>query len=141
MNESPRDFDAEGRLAYAVGLEMRDEIEPANAAFWHDLGVVHYYLADFDRTVDCMRKSTALDSRLLRSWFWLGNALYHRGYLSGATRAFEELLERDPNFTIANFHLGVIHRRQGDEEKAAAQFRTMLLKNPEDAAARHYLDP
>jgi len=33
MNESPRDFDAEGRLAYAVGLEMRDEIEPAISAY------------------------------------------------------------------------------------------------------------
>lgn len=33
MNEIPRDFDAEGRLAYAVGLEMRDEIEPAISGY------------------------------------------------------------------------------------------------------------
>ena len=75
------------------------------------------------------------------SWFWLGRALYHRGDLAEARDVHERLLERFPNFTIANFHLGVIHDRMGEKEKAEEQFRTVLLKNPEDAAARHYLEP
>ena len=71
--------------------------------------------------------------------FWLGNALYHRGDLDGAESTFAELLERYPNFTIRNFHLGVIHQRKGEVEKAQEQFRAVLLKNPNDAAAKHYL--
>ena len=44
-------------------------------------------------------------------------------------------------FEDSNVHLGVIHTRMGEGEKAEEQFRTVLLKNPEDAAARHYLEP
>lgn len=183
------DYDAEGRLAFAMGLELRGEIDkavqafeeivdagdkgdseamvrkhlgnlhlrqghlrrarehlqaacridPNNAAFWHDLGVVHYYLADFDQCVDCMERAVAIDGDLQLSYFWLGNALYHRGDLEEAAKTFGELLERYPNFTIGNFHLGVIYQRQGDESRAQEQFQAVLLKNPDDAAAQHYV--
>ena len=107
------DYDAEGRLAFAMGLELRGELdravqafediveagdrgasealvrkhlgnlhlrqghlrrsrehltqacrlEPNNATFWHDLGVVHYYLADFDHCIECMRKAESWTRR------------------------------------------------------------------------------
>jgi tetratricopeptide (TPR) repeat protein len=184
------DYDAEGRLAFAMGLELRGEfdkavqafedivdagdkgdnealvrkhlgnlhlrqghlrrarehlnvaceLEPENATFWHDLGVAHYYLADFDQCVQCMRKALEIDGDLQLSYFWLGNALYHRGDLDDAAATFQELLDRYPNFTIGNFHLGVIYQRQGKEDAAQEQFQTVLLKNPDDAAAQHYVN-
>ena len=53
--------------------------------------------------------------------------------------AFGQLLEAYPNFTIARFHLGVIYARLGEKEKAENEFRRVLFKNPEDAAARFYV--
>jgi tetratricopeptide (TPR) repeat protein len=188
-NDRSIDFDAEGRLAFALGLEMRGELDravhayeeiveagdrgpnealvrkhlgnlhlrmghlrrarehvnaaceldPENPAFWHDLGVVHYYLADFDACVECMRRAITIDRDLQLCYFWLGNALYHRGDLDDAASTFGELLERYPNFTIGNFHLGVIHERKGETAKAKEQFRAVLLKNPHAKSAQHYL--
>ncbi len=56
-----------------------------------------------------------------------------------AAEAFSTLIERYPNFTIARFHLGVIYARQGHKDKAEAEFRRVLMKNPEHAAARFYV--
>ncbi|RKZ17456.1 hypothetical protein DRQ53_03460 [bacterium] len=116
------------------------KLEPDCASFWHDLSIVHYYLADFLSTVKCARKALDIDPDLKLARFWLASALYHRGELDEAAKTFEALLELYPNFTIANFQLGVIHQRRGDLDKAEEQFRIVLLKNPEDAAARHYLE-
>jgi TolA-binding protein len=65
--------------------------------------------------------------------------LYHRGDHEDATQAFRDLLEHYPNFTIARFHLGVLYARQGEKDKAEEEFRRVLMKSPEAAAARFYV--
>jgi tetratricopeptide (TPR) repeat protein len=124
---------AEKHLERACGLS--DE----NPAFWHDLGVIQYYMCDFDGCVTALKEALGQDPDHHLSYFWLGNALYHLGRVDEAVEAFEELLERYPNFTIARFHLGVIHARQGRKKEAVEEFRRLLLQNPEDAAARFYV--
>jgi protein O-GlcNAc transferase len=120
-------------------LSQACELEPGNAAFWHDLGVVTYHMADFDASIDALREALHRDPDQQLAWFWLGNALYHKGDKAGAARAFRSLIERYPNFTIAHFHLGVIYARQGKRRDAEEEFRRVLLKNPEDVAARFYV--
>jgi TolA-binding protein len=58
--------------------------------------------------------------------------------LEGAVEAFQELIERFPNFSIARFHLGVIYTRQGNTKRAEAQFQKLLLDGPEHVAAQFY---
>jgi len=120
-------------------LGSATEVDAGNASLWHDLGVVEYHMADFDRAVDAFRHALVADPNLHLTYFWLGNALYHRGDYKSAASAFQELLERYPNFTIARFHLGVIYARQGDDRKAKEQFHKLLLHNPDDVAARYYV--
>ena len=95
--------------------------------------------ARVDASIDSLREALHRDPDQQLAWFWLGNALYHKGDKSGAARAFRALIERYPNFTIAHFHLGVIYARQGKRRDAEEEFRRVLLKNPEDVAARFYV--
>jgi tetratricopeptide (TPR) repeat protein len=120
-------------------LQEASRLAGENAAHWHDLGVVQYYMCDFDDCVTSLESALEKDPDHHLSYFWLGNAEYHRGNVDKAVAAFEELLQRYPNFTIARFHLGVIHARQGRKEEAVEEFRRLLLQNPEDAAARFYV--
>ncbi len=120
-------------------LEKACGIEPGNATFWHDLGVVEYHMVNFDAAIECFRKALEQDPHLHLGYFWLGNALYHAGELDDACQAFEDLLQRYPNFTIARFHLGVLYARQGKREESEEEFRRVLHKNPQDAAARFYI--
>lgn len=120
-------------------LARASTLEPANAAFWHDKGVIEYHMAEFDAAVASLKEALRRDAGLELAYFWLGNALYHRGDKEEAAAAFRELLERFPNFTIARFHLAVIYERQGRREEAEQEFRRVLFKNPDDAAARYYV--
>jgi tetratricopeptide (TPR) repeat protein len=96
-------------------------------------------MADFDAAVASLREALRCDRELHLAYFWLGNALYHRGELDAAAEAFGELLDRFPNFAIARFHLAVIRARQGRKQDADREFRRVLLANPDDAAALHYV--
>lgn len=120
-------------------LERACALTGRNPAFWHDLGVIQYYMCDFDGCVASLEKALDRDPDHHLSYFWLGNAEYHRGNVDRAVEAFRQLLERYPSFTIARFHLGVIHARQGRKSEAVEEFSRLLLQNPEDAAARFYV--
>ncbi|MBM3319175.1 MAG: tetratricopeptide repeat protein [Candidatus Eisenbacteria bacterium] len=122
-------------------LRAACEMEPGNAAFWHDLGVVEYHGAEFDDAIAAFQEALVRDADLLLAYFWLGNALYHRGRNDEAIEAFGELLDRYPNFMVGHFHLGVIHARRGNVEEAEGHFRKILQKNPEAAAAQFYVTP
>ena len=115
------------------------ELDPSNATYWHDLGVVQYHMTDFEGAEESLRNALERDPDLHLAYFWLGNALYHKGEYEEAKKAFHELLERYPNFAIARFHLGVIYSREGNREAATKEFCSVLLKNPEDAVARFYV--
>jgi tetratricopeptide (TPR) repeat protein len=115
-------------------------LEPANATFRHDLGIVHYHLAEFEAAGECFEAALRSDPDLQLSWFWLGNSRYLLGRRDEAIAAFRELLDRYPNFAVAHFRLGVIYARAGEKEKAEAEFRRVLEKNPEAAVARFYME-
>jgi superkiller protein 3 len=124
-----------------IHLSTACELDPANAAFWYERGVVEYHMADFDGAIGSLQEALRRDPDLQLARFWLGNARYHRGDLESAATAFRELVERFPNFAIAHFHLGVIYGRQGRKAEADEEFRQVLVKNPRDAAARWHLAP
>lgn len=117
------------------------DAEPANATYWHDLGVVEYHAAEFDDAIAAFQEALVRDPDLQLAYFWLGNALYHRGRNAEAIEAFRELLDRYPNFMVGHFHLGVLYARGGNIEEAESHFRRVLNKNPEAAAAQFYVGP
>ena len=107
---------------------------------WHDLGVIDYHLAHFDGAVEVACSARWIWTRTRCSPCSGSETLCIIAAISRRRpTAFGKLIDRYPSFTIARFHLGVIYARQGEKEKAEDEFRRVLMKNPEDAAARFYV--
>lgn len=56
-----------------------------------------------------------------------------------AVRAYEEVLERDPDFTQANLQMGILALSQLKEDLAISHFRRVLRRDPANGDAHYYL--
>jgi len=63
------------------------------------------------------------------AWYWLGQARYVQGDLSGALDALNTLMEQFPDsdkLSSALFRIGVIEQAQGKNDKARAAFEKVI---------------
>jgi tetratricopeptide (TPR) repeat protein len=66
-------------------------------------------------------------------------ALEAAGKLDAASRFYTAALERWPDNTLAMFGLGNVYYAQGESRQAEAQYRRLLARLPDYAAARNNL--
>jgi Flp pilus assembly protein TadD len=69
------------------------------------------------------------------SFFDLGLALYEKGDLDGAERAFEQACQSKADFARASFNLGITLREKGDLDGAWEAYREVLRVEPGNADA------
>jgi Flp pilus assembly protein TadD len=70
----------------------------------------------------------------------LAICLMETGDIPGARRELEAALTEDPENVKIISNLGVLALKNGDREKAAAFFRTVLELDSDDPVAREFLD-
>jgi len=60
----------------------------------------------------------------------LGNQAYHQRDLDTAAQYYQSCLERDPNFTIARYNLGVVYLEQEKSDFALAELQEVITNDP-----------
>jgi len=69
----------------------------------------------------------------------LGNQAYHQRDLDTAAQYYQSCLERDPNFTIARYNLGVVYLEQEKSDFALAELKDVIANDPNYAEAYNNL--
>lgn len=85
------------------------------------------------------RDAVALDPKLARAHFGLGNVYVRLGRLPEAEQAFKAALANDPKLTAAQANLGVVYYQLGQLAQAGAAFEAALRLEPDDAATLYLL--
>lgn len=128
------------RQATERSLEI--EYNPTNAS---NLGIIHYYLGDFDRSVEIHREVVEAAPRSSASWVNLGDALHFSGDAAAARDAFGNALgyaradlEIRPDDPEALTYLAWSLTMTGDGDEGLRQANRAAAIAPEDPYSHYY---
>jgi len=154
-HDSPGGLEALVSLADALAREelnqeataVLDEvlsIDPRRPAVHYDLGMIHLVLGELAPAADEFRKEIALhadvpqtqalaapDSPLAAAYQGLGVASYRLGDDDTAL----DSLSRAPDTIETRYNMGLVLARRGEDEKALAQLREVLARDPDHRGA------
>lgn len=120
-----------GELKSALNIFNRlIDVEPSNADYWSERGVVYFHLNERKNALIDMDKAVALQPH--KSYRYSSRA-YIRGHykmLKEAISDYEKAIELDPSDAIAHNNLGLVQEQMGYMNKAKKNFSTSdeLLK-------------
>jgi tetratricopeptide (TPR) repeat protein len=133
------DFES-GRLAYEQSLEIeKSEVAHSN------LGVIYYYLGEFEKSVGEHRAAIALNPDQTNNWLNLGDALHFAGESAEARTAFgkaselaESRLSVDPDDANTLLLLGWAQQMLGDTVIARKYIYKGLGMAPNNPYGQYY---
>lgn len=151
----PADFQAHGNLGSALLMvgnyeEARLVLEESvkanpNQRFYSNLGIIHYYLGQYDESVADHEKAVDLSPDDALTWLNLADALYFAGRTNEATGAFlsgaemaRRQLDVDSTDTDAMFSLAWARQMVGDSEEAQRLVKRALEISPNDPYGYYY---
>lgn len=102
-------------------------------------GMAAFDAGDMVKAEREFRDAVALDPKLARAQFGLGNVLVRLGRLPEAEQAFKAALAADPGLASAQANLGVVHYQMGQLAQAGAAFEGALRLEPDDPATLYLL--
>ncbi len=133
------DFEA-GKLVYEESLDTQP-----NQHTYSNLGVIYYYLGEFDKSVATHRKAVELSPGQAVMWTNLGDALHFAGQAEESASAFrravdisEQRLETNPSDTESVFLLAWSQHMLGNSEDALASVAKVLPNAPNDPYGFYY---
>jgi tetratricopeptide (TPR) repeat protein len=136
--ELGRNEESERLLRQAAAVQARDTSAPANPApflalarLYLSTGKAELALAQAQGAVNLARTADALALR--------GAARYELRQLDESEQDFRDALVLSPDHVIARGGLGQVQAQRGQYELAAASFKAVLARDPENAAARENL--
>jgi tetratricopeptide (TPR) repeat protein len=115
------------------------------AQTWSGLGVIHYYLGDFEKAVEKLRRAAELAPSNALVWLNLADSLHFAGQADEATEAYlkarelgTERLEVDPSDGVALTILAWAEHMLGDSEAALKLVNESLDIDPGDPYTYYY---
>jgi DNA-binding winged helix-turn-helix (wHTH) protein/tetratricopeptide (TPR) repeat protein/TolB-like protein len=131
---------AAGKLVYEESIDIR----PSPTAY-SNLGVIYYYLGEFENSIQTHRKAIEMSPKAAISWLNLADALYFAGEGAEAEKAFRraaELAESriaiDPTDIDNLFTLAWAQQMVGDGQKAQWTVLQGLKISPNDSYGLYY---
>jgi serine/threonine-protein kinase len=128
----------------AIALETALSIKP-DRFFYSNLGVIYYYLGDFEKSVETHRKAVALAPESNFLWLNLADALLYSGADDEAMAAFrqsatlaEANLAVNGNDTERLYELAWAREMTGDSVKARELIARSLALDSENPYAHYY---
>lgn len=123
-----------GNMAKVKEFMALVEANPEDVNALVNLGNSFLMMRAWDRALEPLEKANKLkpgNTELLKA---IGIAYFNKEDFVKATVAYDEILEVDPNDTLALFNLGVIHKHYFDKpEQARIYFEKVLELEKEDA--------
>ncbi|EFJ39613.1 TRP protein for flagellar function [Volvox carteri f. nagariensis] len=97
-----------------------------NAELWNNLGLCCFYASQYDMCLGCFDRALSLadDNTLPDVWYNIGQTAVGIGDLALAYQAFKIAISLNPNHAEAFNNLGVLEYRKGNDDSAAALFRS-----------------
>ena len=151
----PGNFEARSRLGSALTMagdfeagkivfEEALEIQPIQRTY-SNLGVIYYYLGEFDKSVAMHREAVELSPGLALMWTNLGDALHFAGQAEESAGAFRraaeicrQRLDRNPADTESEFLLAWSEHMLGNTEDALELVAKALPDAPNDPYSFYY---
>jgi tetratricopeptide (TPR) repeat protein len=125
--------------AYERVLDM----DPAYAAAWNNLGLLHHRMGQYERAGECYRAALETDNSCCQAAFNLGSLHEDLGDLTSAVSWYRRALELDADYADAHFNLAGVLAKMGRGDDAAVHWRRYLeldLGSPWAKIARAHLD-
>jgi tetratricopeptide (TPR) repeat protein len=117
-----------------------------NATYASNLGIIHYYLGDFDRSVEIHREVVEATPRSSASWVNLGDALHFTGDEAAAREAFGNAmrfaradLDVRPDDPEALTYLAWSLTMVGNGEEGLRQAERAVTIDPNDPYSHYYV--
>ncbi|MEW9624362.1 tetratricopeptide repeat-containing sulfotransferase family protein [Rhodanobacter geophilus] len=129
-----------GDSAQAVGfLRAAAHQRPGDANIQTNLGSALHDAGAVEEALVCLRRACELAPGQASAWYNLGKALKLQRRLDEAEHALGQALALDANHLSARITLADIHTIRGGIAAAAREYRNVLQRQPEYAAAWHAL--
>jgi tetratricopeptide (TPR) repeat protein/DNA-binding winged helix-turn-helix (wHTH) protein len=151
----PEDFQARSNLGSALimagefeegrrVMEESLEIQPL-ARTYSNLGVIYYYLGEFEKSVEMHRQAVERSAGLALRWLNLADSLHFAGNDAGASEAFgrardisTDMLDVNPSDSEALVMRAWSEHMLGDSEAALASVERGLQIDPGDPYGYYY---
>ncbi len=144
--ELPRDEPARAAPAALRPLSPADELSDPRGPTLHGsaraqerarklfaAAVAHRERGEYREAVTRLREVVTLNPYWARGFAEMGDVLYRLGDMDRAVGAYELALRREPTMRAALRGAAMVHRQRKNYSEAAAQLRTILRYNPNDA--------
>jgi serine/threonine-protein kinase len=107
------------------------ELEPNNAVFNYNLGVVYGEKGSLDEAITSYREAVRLKPDYPEAWYNLGYNLRKKGLLDDAIAAFKEAIRLRANMVNGHVLLGETLAQKGLHAEAALAFKNALQLKPD----------
>lgn len=112
------------------------EIDPGNTSALKTEYEAHRQKGDIAAAQEVFAKLSEADpAGTAGALYERGVAMFNAGDMAGATQAFEQSLQADPDQAKAHYHLGLAYVNTGDSAKAKEHLQRFLEMAPEDPDA------
>lgn len=129
----------EGRTREAIRFfEAALELRP-DADGHHNLGLVHFQDADFDRALSCFDRCARLDSKHALSRYFAALSLFRKGVYDEAVDRFRLAMGLDHRLVRAQYYIGVSLHKLGRFEEGLAALLQALDAFPDDGKLHYQL--
>ncbi|CAN5123041.1 hypothetical protein BH09PAT3_BH09PAT3_4990 [soil metagenome] len=152
VDQTPKSAAARVDLAialYATGdlesakkqYEKAVELDDSNATAYNNLGNVYRDLKDTDKAVKAYQQAIRLNGKLVNPYFNLANLQQYTLQQTGqAIQTYQQALKALPDNEQVMVSLALAYEANKEPAKAEQLYRSILLKNPDNAAAQTNLD-
>jgi len=129
-----------GRSLYLLGkhgaaIEVYDEaqrLSPDDWEIWHNKGLCHMYLRQYENCVDCFTKANAIQRHDV-TFMQLGKVFAVQEDYKSAIDVYTEALEFSPENAELLTTLGILYLRERDNMKAFEYLGNALTHDPKNA--------
>jgi Flp pilus assembly protein TadD len=126
-----------GNMAQVKEFMARVETNPDDVEALINLGNSFLMMRAWDRALPPLEKANELKQGNTEVLKAIGIAYFNKEDFVKATAAYDEILEIDPNDTLALFNLGVIHKHYFKKsDQARVYFEKILILEKEDMEMR-----
>jgi Tfp pilus assembly protein PilF len=147
LESNPRSSDAWYLLGFVLNrenkakesLEVYTKAASLSAPTGDDLKMValdYELLNDNANAIHWLEIALEKDSANKEAWYYLGRAYYTASRLPAARKAFERVLELDPQNARAENNIGLILESGGESDEALAAYRNAIAWQKPDSPSR-----
>lgn len=131
------------RKMYPQALALYRKVLDRNPNFYfsnYNFGYLSYEAGDYRNGKLFLERAAVLDPTDAGTFYFLAKCEMELGELNEAETNLHRAIDVDPRLLGPRYTLGVLLKQEGRTKEALDYFRAELVKNPNDADARHQLE-